>query len=245
MRRTLASKWCELAAAAIASLAAWQSPALAQVPFAEKRNPTPGEWSARAVYLGFGLGAFDRPGELRVSRVASPDSKKIAVFEKLELSILKEKTKLLGLADVQFTPLSEVLWSPDSQALAITWSDGGYVGTWRPRVFLVARGRVQEARVVEEMLKDFAVRFTCEKLGDLKDSANVAVLHWIKGSSKLLLVAEVPNHSSCKDMGSVMGYIVSVPSGKVLQRLSLRQLRAQWGQFLGERLGGPFKPSGI
>jgi len=224
-------------AVALASLLALAS--AAQGIFLEKKQaPTSGEWSAEAVYLGYGLGALDRPGELRVSRVASPDGRRVAVLDHLKLTVLHENRVMPGLKDVFFPPLGEVLWSGDSQAFAITSSDGGYVGTWRPRVFLIRRGTVRELELHKQVIAEFSLKSFCEKPGDLRDSANIVAVRWIAGSAKLLMAAEVPSHSSCRDMGSVTGFIVEVPSGKILERLTWPELRTQWGRYLGERLAG-------
>ena len=53
----------------------------AQILLKEKVRPTPGEWSAEGVYLAYGLGALDYPGQRKVSQVRSPDSQKVVIFE--------------------------------------------------------------------------------------------------------------------------------------------------------------------
>jgi hypothetical protein len=39
-------------------------------------------------------------------------------------------------------------------------------------------------------------------------------------------------------MGSLFEYVVSVPSGVILERYDQRRLKRQWGRFLGDRLKG-------
>jgi hypothetical protein len=40
-------------------------------------------------------------------------------------------------------------------------------------------------------------------------------------------------------MGELFGYLVSVPSGKIVERFSEARLRNKWGKYLGERLREP------
>jgi hypothetical protein len=208
----------------------------AQIHLARKARPTPGEWSAQGVYLGYGLGALDYPGQLKVSRVPSPDSEKAVVFEHLLLTVESKEKKLPGSGNWRVTSLSEVLCSPDSSAFSITQSEGGWVGDWHVHVFLVKDREVKQADLTQQARRDFATRYQCESPNDLYEGANMGAIAWVGGSQKLLVAAEVPPHSLCRDMGRVMGYLVSVPSGNILRRYTNRDVRARWGHFLGERL---------
>jgi hypothetical protein len=40
-------------------------------------------------------------------------------------------------------------------------------------------------------------------------------------------------------MGKLFGYIVSVPSGGIVEKFSEARLRNEWGKYLGERLKKP------
>jgi len=210
---------------------------LAQIVLREKAAPTPGEWSASGVYLGYGLGAFDYPGKLKVRRVPAPDKHRVILFEGYYAFVLSHGRRLAGKKDWFFSTLSEVLWAPDSSAFAITRSDGGWVGSWDVEVFFLADGRLKKTDVSAQAKRDAQTKYKCDSSGGrANEEPNIGALHWIAGSSELLIVAEVPRHSSCPQMGELFGYVVSVPSGKIFRRFDEKQLRTRWNSVLGERL---------
>ncbi len=172
------------------------------------------------------------PGD-RKTVVVSPDSKKSIVIDRHGFYVTEGGTRLPGMEDdAGFDVLAELTWAPDSSAFVVTWSDGGIVGTWRVNVYLVDGSRVRRVDPTAEVVKHFKTQYRC----DGSEEPNVAAIRWAKGSQRLLLVAEVPPHSSCPEMGKVMGYMVSVPKGAILERFSHGQLKRQWGRHLGERL---------
>jgi hypothetical protein len=133
--------------------------------------------------------------------------------------------------------LAEVGWASDSCAFFITQSDGGAVGTWNTDAYLLTPLGLRKVAVSDGVRKDFMKRYNCDVWGDQRGNEipNIAGLKWLKGSRELLLVAEVPPHSSCPEMGKFMGYVVSVPSTKIVTRYSAREVKNRWGQSLGPR----------
>lgn len=205
---------------------------------AKKRAPTPGEWSANAIYLGFGLGGLDGVGEYRVARVPSPDLKKVILIADEKLQVNDVSGKPLSGSQVDFVPtLSEVLWSDDSSAFAITSSFGGFVGDWHVRVYMIQGNRLTKLNVTSLAEKDAVRRYRCDP-SEPNEPPEIGAVAWQEGVNRLLVVAQVPPHSSCPDMGTLFGYVVSVPNGNILRRLSEIQLRTEFGSLLGERLAG-------
>ncbi len=203
---------------------------------AEKRAPTPGEWSANAVYLGYGLGALDGGGKYRVSKVPSPDAGKVIMVKNERLHVTDSAGKSLAGNYYDWIPtLSEVLWSPDSIAFAVTSSFGGYVGDWHVRVYLIKGNRVTGLKVTTPAQRDAMRRYRCNP-SQPNEPPEFGALAWQNGSRKLLIAAQVPPHSSCPDMGKLFGYVVSVPDGHILIRLSEAQIRTEYGPLLGARL---------
>ena len=202
-----------------------------QVLLKERPQPTPGEWSGNGVYLGYGLGALDRPGEIRTRRIPSPDGNKAILIGNNLLLTVEANGQTLPLESTYLaTPLSEVLWSPDSSAFAVTQSNGGWVGSWDIQVFLTDDNTVKRASVTETAKKDAMGKYKClipEKPA-ANEEPNTGAVHWLDGSSRLLIVAEVPPHSSCADMGKLFGYVVSIPSGKIVNRYQEGELRQGW-----------------
>jgi hypothetical protein len=232
-----------------AKMARWSNAALVvtlnvlwasgQVLLQDKRSPTPGEWSANGVYLAYGLGSLDKPGKHRVSEVPSPDSAKVALFPDGQARLIvqdRSGRELAGTEGIGIPTLSEVLWSDDSAAFAVTSSEGGWVGQWSVLVFLVDEKLVKPICVTDQAKKDAMTRYKCNE-SERNEEPEMGAVAWLERSKRLLVVAQVPPHSSCyPHMGKLFGYVVSVPSGDILERYSEKQLRNRWRQFLGERL---------
>jgi hypothetical protein len=111
--------------------------------------------------------------------------------------------------------------SADDQAhIALTYSDGGAIGGFHVRVFLIDRNGVRDvSKCIEVAVADFKGRHYCKTRGN-----NVTALKWIRGS--LLILTEVYPTSDCgPDLGHLEGYLVSVPQGKILEHMTLSQLK--------------------
>jgi hypothetical protein len=99
-------------------------------------------------------------------------------------------------------------------------------------VYLIEEARVRRVNVEKEVERDFKKHYKCMD----PEEPNIAGLKWIHDSRSILLIAEVPPHSSCPEMGKLMGYTVSVPNGKILEQFTQQRLRTVWKQYLGPRL---------
>jgi len=192
----------------------------------------PGVWSV----LSVDLSARSLEGPFSIT---SPDSEKLVVIRNhYQLAVLKRGKELAVPDEAGVHPLAELLWASNSRAFAITQSDGGIVGGWFVDVYLVSDVDISQMNVTEQVKKNFMMTYKCliPEEPTANEQPNIAALKWLNGSSKLLLVAEVPPHSSCPEMGKLMGYVVSIPSGRVLQRYEERELRKTWSRVFGERL---------
>jgi hypothetical protein len=179
-------------------------------------------WSSAAIHLSQ-IGKQNRT-------LTSPDGHKEIVtqgygFRVKQLSSGKElpETDSYGLGG-----LGEIGWAPDSNAFFVTQSDGGLVGTWSVAVFLISDSGVKQEDVSAAVLQDFEKRYKCDE----PQIPEIAAIKWLEGSSELLLLAEVPNHSSCPQMGMVRGYLVSVPDGKIVQELDRKTLLHDWSNAM-------------
>jgi hypothetical protein len=132
----------------------------------------------------------------------------------------------------EIPPLTEVLWAPSSRAFVITASDGGLVGTWHAHFYLVdAAGRPIKrdlASLISEAERPFA---HC----DGGEDVNIGAAGWLRDSRELLVVAEVPPHSYCANLGALRGFLIDVTTWK-LQRIGEHTLRSKFASFLGSRL---------
>lgn len=191
-----------------------------------------GLWSVEATSLLVPFGSR--------TEIPSPDGRWQIVVQRTDLYLVSKVVskgkakKLVPAGEIQ--PLAEVIWSPDSKALAITASDGGWVGTWDVYVLLRKRGRLTRIEITQKVREDFARRFKCDELpGAGPQEPNIGALTWLRDSTTLLLLAEVPPVGTCPEMKKLTGYAISVPSGNILDFYSEREIRSRWGYLLGSR----------
>ncbi len=168
-------------------------------------------------------------------RVPSPDRTKTAFVEGTKLAVLEGRQNISGLEGFSLMGQAELAWSPDSKAFVVTASEGGTDGPWFITVFQIQNQRVTLREPVGEVIAKFHGRYPC--LG--QDDPNVGALWWTKGSSQLLIGAEVPERSHCAEAGQRRGYIVDVSSGKVLYEFDATSLKENFSEHLGRRFSRP------
>jgi hypothetical protein len=162
-------------------------------------------------------------------KIISPDKQKFVIVT-LEngLRVIVEGNPLPGLGDEGVYTLSELGWAPDSNAFFITESEGGSVGEWTVTVYLIENKRVRRINIASEVKSRFKKEYTCYEPED----PETAGIKWLKGSQELLLVAEVPPHSSCPEMGKKKGYVVQIPSGNILKELTEDELKVKYEKYI-------------
>lgn len=191
--------------------------------FLNKASAEGAEWSREAISL-------QQDAENRRMEVISSDGRKKAVVDGVKFSVLMDGKYLPGIEDAGINTLAELQWSPDSTALFVTESYGGVVGDWHATVYLVEGSSIHRLNVTKEVVNSFKKHYHCKE----PEEPNVGAIKWLNGA-KLLLVAEVPPHSSCPEMGEIRGYIVEIPTGEILQEFDEKRLRTGWGDYLGKR----------
>lgn len=187
-----------------------------------------GIWSSegKPLYLG---------DDLVPNRVLAPNQIISIQASNDGLFVIRMANKAIGIDVLINRPLMEVLWSPDSQRFALNVSDGGVVGGWFAKVYLIDEsGGVNQIDIGSEVLRLANALPRCEE----REDANIGVVSWLDGGKELLLVAEVPPHSSCRNMGALQGFRVSASTGVVVEHISERQLRQKWNATLGCRFSG-------
>ena len=130
---------------------------------------------------------------------------------------------------------AELAWAADSSGFFITQTDGGIVGTWSTRAFVLQRNVVRVVDLAREAVPRFRAQYSCATA----DVPNTAAIAWLDGARRLLLATEVPPHSGCGETGKVAGYVVAVPSGSIERELTADALKREFGALLGPRLAGP------
>jgi hypothetical protein len=177
-------------------------------------------------------------GSPRPMTVTAPDGRTRAVARYSDFSADDSDARLavfIGGEDHGFPggPNAELLWAPHSRAIAVTANDGGAGGGYETAVLVrPAKGHHwRQIDLTDRVSKLFASQMRCD--GD--EEPNIAAIGWTSGR-RLIVVAQVPLHSSCSNMGSFTGYVVDVPSGDVLMEIDRASLRRHYARMLGSAL---------
>ncbi|MEK6743365.1 MAG: hypothetical protein AABZ15_07145 [Nitrospirota bacterium] len=175
--------------------------------------------------------AFSVPRQ-RAFKVPSPDRKKTVLVQELMLAVTDAGMPVPGIEGYTIVLPAEIAWAPDSKAFVLTANEGGQDEGWYVTVYMLEYDRVNYYDVTAEAAVRFRESVKC--LG--ADEPNFGAIKWLKESKNLLLVAETPARASCSDKNARWGYIVEVPSGKVLSELDAKKLQEDWGDYLGSRI---------
>jgi hypothetical protein len=104
---------------------------------------------------------------------------------------------------------------------------------WDVDIFEVnSAGQVLRFKV-SELIRSAARSFP---VCDAPEDVNVALVSWSPQADIALLVAEVPPHSSCKNMGALRGFRIALMSKKILEVMPEPVLRRKWAHIMGEKL---------
>jgi len=175
--------------------------------------------------------AFSIPAQ-RSIRFPSPDRKRSVVVEGASIAVSDEGVWLPGLEGYTVLLPAELAWSPDSKSFVITASEAGAEGAWYVSVLVIENDRVNYYDVTGEATGRFREKNPC--MG--AEEPDMGAIKWLKDPKKLLVAAAVPARSSCTDRRAVWGYIIEIPSGKVLSEIEPKKLSEDWGEYLGPRL---------
>lgn len=136
-------------------------------------------------------------------------------------------------------PNGELLWAPDSDAIAVTADNGAIDGQYETHIMTrPEKGRHwHETDITEKVSKLFKPRMECEE----DEDPNIGAIGWTSGQ-RLIVAAQVPRRSSCIDRGSFAAYIVDVDSGDVLMEMDQRTVERRYRRMLGSVLtAGPVR----
>ncbi len=146
--------------------------------------------------------------------------------------------------DLQIGP--EALWSPDSEAVAITHSRGGALGTYQVLIYRPENnGPVDIATSVRQ---DLARRYpacagaqagcTARARKQMQRNVqwvNVAAIRWMENSDRLLMMAWVPDSTEFgANFGRLNGYLVDARTGHILTRYSEHQFKQRFKNEFGD-----------
>lgn len=139
------------------------------------------------------------------------------------ISIYSGTQRLTTFVPNDLSAATFVKWSPDSKGVYVMWSDGGAIGGYHVRAFLVSDNQAVESPAPKINADDFSQQHSCETRGN-----NLYAVRWMNGSAQLLLQAEVYPTSDCgNELGFTTGYLVRTSSGKIMKRLTAEQMSSE------------------
>ena len=130
----------------------------------------------------------------------------------------------------------KIAWAPDSQKLAVTYSDGGAEGLFHAHVYKLDETHVTElSKPIEVAFADFKAQYYCERRGN-----NIYVEGWSTDSNALLVITGVYPTSDCgKNFGRLGAYFIDL-QGNIIRRYSDADAEAL--QSSCEKVGGVSLP---
>lgn len=111
--------------------------------------------------------------------------------------------------------------SDDLHSFAINTSNAGAAGGWSIAILRLREdGTIADlSNSVQAVEKDFSARHSCETRGN-----NYEAIQW-RSKDQLLISASVYPTSDCgKEMGYTEGYVLDVTTGKIITRMSEREM---------------------
>ncbi len=129
---------------------------------------------------------------------------------------------------------TELLWAPDSRALAVTANSADADGGFETSILVrKPKGRHwREIDLTDTITALFASRMRCDDDAEIPD---IGAVGWTSGQ-RLIVAAQVPADAGCANVGAFMAYIVDVPSGDVLMQVTPAALRQRYRHMLGTAL---------
>jgi hypothetical protein len=126
---------------------------------------------------------------------------------------------------------AEVLWSPDSRAFAVTYSDGGAIGTYHVTIVQVTSNGLRYSEPVPNGRSLFVPQCFDAEL------PNVAAIRWQNSdSSRLLIAIQVPPHSSCASMGTFHAFEISTTDASVVAKYGQLEAKKKFAKDIGVEL---------
>lgn len=132
----------------------------------------------------------------------------------------------------------ELLWAPDSTAFLVNGATSGYAGFFTA-LYRFGPDGFRKLVVTEAAQRDVVTTFPpCKALNrdeticreiTKNPEFNMSGISWVRDASQIVVVAEVPCSSSYGGiMCQVLGHVLSVPEGRIIERLTARDLKARW-----------------
>lgn len=147
----------------------------------------------------------------------------------------------------------EILWSPDSKAFFINGGTSAYAGFFVTVYRLNQASGLHREIITNQAQHDMVARFPPCKASNHDDDAcrqtaadpqfNMSGIAWTRDSSAIDVFAEIPCSSSYGGiMCQVLGYELSVPSGRILRRFTAPEMKRLWQPMMAWKMTVPDPP---
>ena len=144
------------------------------------------------------------------------------------------------------------MWARDSSAFVVNGSESAHAGNDFV-VYRIGGDRIAPARITRGAQRDMVSTYPpCKASGLDRDDClriakspefNMSAIAWTRGSSGLVVFAEVPCTSSYGGiMCQVMGYELEVPTGRILVRMPARELKRRYQSQMAWPMRIPDRP---
>jgi hypothetical protein len=127
---------------------------------------------------------------------------------------------------------TEVTWSPDSSAFAVTQTEGGGGIGYRVYVFYVKATGLRKLTVSTPIEKAFGTPTKCE----VPVRPNTGFVTWLAGSERVLVAAEVVPVSICECSGLFRLYEVHLPDLRIVNSFDQSAAKKKFEAVLGCQL---------
>jgi hypothetical protein len=200
--------------------------------FPQARNKPSGTYATQATDLWSQIAGGSTPTIVR-----SPDgqSQVLARYteSKEDERVILEVSGHIGSLNVDIGPgvSSELLWAPDSKAFFVTTSDQGANGSYRLIVVSKIGDKLASRDISPLIYKTFGHPVQC----GWPEVPNVGGIAWL-GSDRLLVAAEIVNHSNCDSFGTFQTYDIDTQRMKVLRSYDQLQAKHKFASLLGAEL---------
>jgi hypothetical protein len=122
----------------------------------------------------------------------------------------------------------ETLWSPRSDALAISTSGAGRNGPYRLILLRRVNGRLEERDVTDLVTRRFGQPVRC----DWPEPPNVGAIAWLPNGN-VVAAAEIVNHSVCDSYGSFKAYEIDPGRMRIVGEFGQSEAKRRFRSHLG------------
>jgi hypothetical protein len=167
-------------------------------------------------------------------KLVSPDGKShVLAHNDPDKGVVLEVGGRIGSHDVDLGAGvgSELLWSPNSEAFAVTTSDDGANGHYRTIVVISHPGGAITKDLSPLVEAVFGHPVRC----GWPEDPNVGAVHWVD-SAKLVVAAEIVAHSNCDSFGTFRAYEIDLERMRVTRSFDQIAAKHIFGPALGLEL---------